>query len=552
MGRDARGAPPSGPGALGAAFLGRRVAGLVTLIRPYRRILIGAASLLAFGAALHARLLYARLAEHPGHADEAFYYSVAESLADGRGFVIDYVWQFLTPPPTLTHPSNDYWLPLASVVMAGALAVLGKSVFAALLPGIAAGLLLAPLLYVWSRLGSPSPLIGFAAAALVLFEPNLFAASLVTATVIYFALLVTASLYFANRGLRAPRFFLLAAVTAGLAHLTRHDGVLLLVALLVAIWVSPHRRRTRLTYGLLSLGLYGLTLLPWLVLNYLTLGAPFPPGALRILFVAEYEDRYAYAKELSLRAYLASGLGRILWTKVEAAGWHLKTLWQLGGVLWIPAAVALAEAVLRRDRRAGLARYGPALFFLGALFAFHTLMPFSFALVNSAVALLPVLILVAVETVRRHVAWTPVALLLLAMLGASYYGQAFRHAGTTITLNNEVGRQLAPLRRILANDPGRPPGEDVVVMTRIPWEVHLTTRYKAVQIPNDDLDTILAVAGRYRANYLLLPAERKALAGLYEGTVVDARFPLVASIPYSDPYLGPYRELRLFRIVPPS
>lgn len=524
--------------------------GLAALIGPYRRVLVPG-SLLALGAALHARLLYARLAEHPGHADEAFYYTVAENLAAGRGFVIDYVWQFLALPETLTHPSNDYWLPLASAVMSLSLVAFGTSVFAALLPGVAAGLLLAPLLYAWNRLGSRSTLAALAAAGLVLFEPNLFAASIVTSTVIYFALLTAASLYCASRGHEDPRFFLLAAAAAGLAHLTRHDGVLLLLALLVAIWTSPQRRPGRLGYALGSLLVYGLVLSPWVALNYRTLGAPFPPGALRILFVAEYEDRYAYAKELSLRSYLASGLGSVLWARVEAAGWNAKTLWQLGGLLWIPAALGVAECVLRPERREDLLRYRPALVFLGALFAFHTLLPFSFALVNSAVALLPVLILVTAETVRRHVRWTPLALLVLLALGASYYGQAFRYAGTTVTVNNDVGRQLRPLRRLVAEDSGRSSGEEAVIMTRIPWEVHLTTRYRAVQIPNDDLDTILAIARRYRANYLLLPAERTALAGLYEGTRVDARFPLVASISYSDPYLGPHRELKLFRIRQP-
>jgi 4-amino-4-deoxy-L-arabinose transferase-like glycosyltransferase len=507
--------------------------------------------LLALVAALYARLLFARLARHPGHADEAFYYAVAENLADGRGFVIDYVWQFLTLPPALTHASNDYWLPLASVAMAGAFALFGKSVSVALLPGIVAGLCLAPLLYAWSRRSSPSVLAALSAAGLVLWEPNLFAASIVTSTVIYFALLATASLYCASRGLEDPRFFLPAAAAAGLAHLTRHDGVLLLVAIGAALWLSPLPRAARSRYALLGLLAYGLVLSPWLLLNYRTLGAPFPPGAFRILFVSDYEDRYAYARELSLRTYLASGLAPILWARAEAAGWNLRTLWQLGGVLWIGAAAAAVECIIWRDRRHVLRGHVPAAVFLGALFLFHTLMPFSFALVNSAIAMLPALILVATGTLRQRVRWTSLVVLLLLALGASYYDQAFRHAGTTVSLNNDVGRQLQPLTRLLAEDRGRPPAEEIVVMTRIPWEVHLTTRYRAVQIPNDDLDTILAIARRYRANYLLLPAERAALAGLYEGTRTDARFPLVATLPYSDPYLGPARELKVFRIVPP-
>jgi hypothetical protein len=90
-------------------------------------------------------------------------------------------------------------------------------------------------------------------------------------------------------------------------------------------------------------------------------------------------------------------------------------------------------------------------------------------------------------------------------------------------------------------------------MTRNPWEVYYSTRCKAVQIPNDDLNTIFQVANKYRANYLLLPAKRKALAGLYSGEQSDERFVLVAVIPESSmkiyiPDSIPESNMKLFRI----
>jgi hypothetical protein len=55
-------------------------------------------------------------------------------------------------------------------------------------------------------------------------------------------------------------------------------------------------------------------------------------------------------------------------------------------------------------------------------------------------------------------------------------------------------------------------------------------------------------------NYLLLPAPREGLAGIYEGTRGDERFRFVAAIPYTDPYL-PFMDqdphLKLFRLVLP-
>jgi len=197
----------------------------------------------------------------------------------------------------------------------------------------------------------------------------------------------------------------------------------------------------------------------------------------------------------------------------------------------------------------------PGLLFLAALVVFHTLMPFEFGLTNSAFAFIPFLVLASTDAIRRALRSAPLALLAIGLLGAHYYARSFVMAGTIVTVNNRVGEQLAPLKAIVEHDPGRPRGEEAIVMTRIPWEVHLSTGYKAVQIPNDDLPTILTIARRYRVNYLLLPAPRQALAGIYEGTRRDERFRFVAAIPYTDPYL-PFMDenprLKLFRLVLPG
>ncbi len=85
-------------------------------------------------------------------------------------------------------------------------------------------------------------------------------------------------------------------------------------------------------------------------------------------------------------------------------------------------------------------------------------------------------------------------------------------------------------------------------MTRNPWEVHYSTGHKAIQIPNEDMDTIYQVAERYGANYLLLrlpggdqpPSSRKALESLYYGEQLDERFEFISDIPES--------TIKIFRI----
>jgi 4-amino-4-deoxy-L-arabinose transferase-like glycosyltransferase len=536
------------------ARLGRRSAWIPTLLERHRILLALSAYLLVFATALFVRLAFARLAEFPGHADPAFYYAAARNLVSGRGFEIDYIWQFRTMPPTITHQGNDYWPPLTPLVMSASMGVLGPSMLAALLPGILMGLALSPVVWLWSKACSPSAAAAFGAACLVLLEPNLLTASLNSDSIVHFAFVASVTLCVMTKALADARFFLLAAVCAALGHLTRLDGFLLMPTLLGVIWTSSHSRRARLTYLVLTPVLYLAVLAPWLLHNHATLGAFLPPASRKLFFVTQYEDLFAATKEASLRTFLDPGLSAIFWRKVDAARRNVNLLWYLGGVLWIPAVAGILEHAIRPGRRADLRRYVPALLFLGALFAFHTLIPFDFGLTNSAFAFIPFLALASTDAIRRALRSAPLALVVIGLLGAHYYARSFGMAGTIVNVNNQVGEQLAPLKTIMERDPGRPRGDEAIVMTRIPWEVNLSTGYRAVQIPHDDLATILAIARRYRVNYLLLPAPREGLADIYEGTRRDERFQFVAEIPYTDPYL-PFMDrnpsLKLFRLVLP-
>lgn len=86
-------------------------------------------------AGLLVRLGLASLAEHPGLFDPNHYYNLARNLAEGRGFVVDYIWQYHQKPAGVTHPV-DYWMPLAALWPALSMRVLGMGLLPALLPNI--------------------------------------------------------------------------------------------------------------------------------------------------------------------------------------------------------------------------------------------------------------------------------------------------------------------------------------------------------------------------------------------------------------------------------
>jgi len=495
--------------------------------------------------ALLLRLMFAGMARHPGHGDYAYYYTVAENIVDGRGFQIDYIWNYLSKPETISHLSIDYWMPLTSVIISLSLFVFGKSLFAALLPSIFAGLALSVVTYFFSKIYSASRFVAFCSSGLVLVVPSLFKYSLLTDSTIFYALFVSSSLLCMIKGWTSSRFFLLSSALAALAHLTRQDGALLIPVLLGVILLSRQHIRTKLTYVLLVLGLYFLLLSPLMIANYRTFGAPFPAGPAKTMFLTQYEDLYSYSRELSLHSYLDWGLSNIVLSKARVALSNTKTLYTfLGEIMSLFVVVGALYLVASWKKRQRWTIYLPPFLFLGILFAFYTLIatfPASDSgFMRSGMAITPFLVVIAVDAIKQIISSkTAVALgILLVALTFSY--QSISSTKSTVNFNSQLGEQLATLKEIVTNDARAQGYEEIVIMTRNPWEVYYSTRYKAIQIPNENLEIIYQVAHKYGADYLLLPAPREALKSLYEGKVSDDRFQFVDSIPNSD--------LKLFRI----
>jgi 4-amino-4-deoxy-L-arabinose transferase-like glycosyltransferase len=514
-----------------------------------------AALALAMGAALAARIVLARQAQHPGHADDAFYYDVARSLTAGRGFEIDYIWHYLAPPATVTHPANDYWLPFPSVAMAVSLRLLGDSVFAALLPGILFGVGLAPLLYWGARHRGESHLIAFSAALLALVEPTLVGASLESNSTIYYTVLVALSLLVADAGTGRPWLLLLAAVAAGLASLARQDGFLLLVLLGFLIWRAGGPWPVRARRVLVAAAAYVVTLAPLLALNYASFGRVVAPGHARLLFATRFEEGlYSYSQWPNWSTYLQWGFPNILLSKLGAAIANFEGIWEQMGWLAALSLLAMLAGALGPDRAVWWSRERPFVVFVALLLGFHTLVTTFTAgsgFLNSSPAIVPGCLLIVAGALARLLRRPPLTLLAVAILTAALAARAFTEAREVIEARNRLVQPLAHVKALIERDAMTPPAE-VVVMARVPWELHWSTGYKAIQIPADDLPTILEVARRYRANYLLLPAPRPALERLYRDERSDGRFRFVGAVPHASPDLGRYSPLKLFWIGPAS
>jgi len=211
--------------------------------------------------------------------DPAFYVQTARNLAAGRGLVSDVLWSYQFSFPSVSHPSHEYWMPMATLLMAPWIRALGDTLFAAQLPGTLCGALLVPLTYALGRIVLPGDRRIAVGAALLLLAgalPVYQAAS--TDSAAPFAVLGAGALLVGGMAIerRSVSLSLLAGLLGGLAYLTRSDGMLI-PALTGAIVVG--------SLGLTRQGLWMLVALAagcavpmgaWWIRNGLTFGVLQP------------------------------------------------------------------------------------------------------------------------------------------------------------------------------------------------------------------------------------------------------------------------------------
>ena len=238
-----------------------------------------------------------------GHGDTSFYLTLARNLAAGRGFVIDYIPDFLGEPKGLPHPATGFWMPLVSVYLAGILEVFGTAYTTAQRGMIAITSLAPALAFGVGREAFGRRRYGLLAAlCMALFDGALTAAC--QPQTHGFSVLIGGSWFYAMlRAQRDPRWFLALGPLMALAHWNRSDGVLLWVALVCWWLVSPRSRFPLRTFAAIAAG-YALVMAPLWWINMGTLGRPMPSGSSRAALLVQYEDLYRLPQNLTLAAFL--------------------------------------------------------------------------------------------------------------------------------------------------------------------------------------------------------------------------------------------------------
>jgi hypothetical protein len=497
---------------------------------------------LLFLLALAVRLLTAWPLRQPGYTD-AYYYAVsARQLSQGKGFDEPFIWNYLDPPATLPHAGYQYWMPLAAMLGGLGMALLGDSFRALQAPFVLLSALLPLVAYVvaWDLSGKHRHAIlagllavfpGFYAHVLVL--PDNFAP---------FALAGSICLWATGRGLRdrRPLWFGVAGVAAGLGHLARADGILLAGVALVAAAVprpapsNPRRKGLGILAAKLAMVVAGYLLVmgPWFIRNGRVLGTPLGGAGIQTLFLTSYDDMFAYGRPPTLQTYLAWGWGPILKSKAEALLLNLQRLWIENLLVFLLPFSALGLWRLRRERLLWPFFLYLPLLFLAMTFAF-TFPGMRGGLFHSGGALLPFFFAAAGPGLEAALLWAarrihgwqarrgwPVLSAGLVGLAALLTVLALGRAGVLSGDWNERGRGYTEIGDWLASQGAA----NAVVMVGDAPGFTWHTGHLAIAVPNEALDTILAVADRYGARYLVLDSTRpRTTDALYEGETAHPR-----------------------------
>ena len=286
--------------------------------------------LILFLITLVLRVATALPLQQAGYMDASYTLHVAENLARGRGLTEEVLWNYLDNPAGLPHPSNLYWMPLPPLLIAPFFAIFGVSYRVAQIPFIVLSLFLPLFAFYLSRKIFSRDDYAWAAGLFTAFSgfytvywvsPDNFTPFALTAGLCLFAM---------ARGIEtsAARYFILAGILAGLSHLSRADGLLLLAVAPLALLSHPASRIPSHPFGFAQgkvlrftfyvlLG-YLLVMSPWFLRNYFAVGSPFPSAGTKTLWLTNYDEVFRYTDDLTLTRYLAWGIGPILGSKLYA------------------------------------------------------------------------------------------------------------------------------------------------------------------------------------------------------------------------------------------
>jgi 4-amino-4-deoxy-L-arabinose transferase-like glycosyltransferase len=470
----------------------------------------------------------------PGTMDSHYYYGGGRSLLQNRAFVEPYIWNYLDDLPGLPAPSHLYWMPLPSILVALAQALLGQTFAAAQIPFILLAAVLPLVSYGTSWTLSHNRRQAVAAGLLTVFSGFYVPYWTIPETFAPFAVAGALALYGLGRWMEShdDRWLLGAGLLAGLGHLCRADGVLLLGTGLLLVLLGTQRRAGALARSAAALLVgYLAVMAPWFARNWHVIGRPLSAAGARTIFLRNYDELFSHGTLPSLEHYLAWGWINIARSKLEAGWTSLQTLIAVNNLVFLaPLSLIGFWATRRRSFLWPAWAYGAALY--GVMTLLFTYPGMRGGLFHSSATLLPALFAASTVGLDTAVGWVArrrrqwdrhqaqrffsLGVVVLAMgMSLLIYSRQVIGTGSWAdpSWNQADGAMIEVGRWIRTRTKAAP-----VVMVGNPPAFTYHTGLWSVVIPNEGVAETVRAARRYGAKYIVLDQNRPApLASLYNG-----------------------------------
>ena len=535
------------------------------------------------------------LQHQPGYTDAYYYLNAATRLTHGQGLTDAALWTYIGAPPALPAPAFLYWMPLASLLEAAGIAIGGwllGSFHAAQLVALVCYVSLAIIGYRLGRQSGGTRRTGWLAGLLTIFSGFFLPYWTNTDTFAVYALIGALALVAMGDGRAAlsarhrtevqrstnevpsglPSLspegtslvtfhvpfghqpnalasgstlyvrWALAGALCGLAHLTRADGLLLLIVLIiVALWGRP---KAGIAPALIGIAAYVLVMMPWAIHNLNTVGTVLPVGGFQTAWLRNYDQIAAYPPGASLTDFLAWGLGNIVQSRWTAFIVNLQTFVAVEGLIVLTPFMVLGAWRRRTDPRFG----GFVLYAIGL----HVLMTFVFAfpglrggLLHSAAALVPFWAALGAAGFDEALVWAAKRRRWPLRQAKAIFGTAL--IGYAIVFSLLIGtRQIngwngadAFYRQI-----GATLTRDSIVMVNDPSAFYYETGLSAIVVPDSPPDVLATLVARYGVTTVILDENRPdSLADLYEAKTT---LPFLRAEP---PLAGQPTDVRIFSVI---
>ena len=514
---------------------------------------------LLFVLGLIVPFIISRFQSLPGYMDADYYFAGGLQLANGNGFTEPYLWNYLDDPQGLPHPSHTYWMPLASIVSAIGMWLTGQSSYAAgrlpfLLLSACVPLLTAALAFRISRQTNLALISGLFSIFSLYYAPFMP----VPDNYPLFMLLGSTFLLLAPR--REKWIPVALGALAGLLTLARSDGLLWLgLAALAIMWKASHNddgaRNTFRAWamrivpaGLLVLLGYLCTMGWWHARNLNSFGSLLTPGGGRLLWLQNYNQTFIYPPDALTRdSFLQAGWDAAIQNRLRAFVSNFSNAFAAQGGIFLFPFILIGLWQLRRELRTKIAVTGWLMLFV----VMTVIFPFagsrgSFFHAGAAFqpywwVAAPIGMDAVLDWARRRGQFTdknaPVFLHGILVL-LTIFMTAYLVNVRVIADGWAQDDLIYPSVENRLQEAGIRPDEAVIV--RNPPGYFIASGRSSIALPFGEESTILDVAERFGAAYLVLEE-----GGTFE-TIQD-----LYDEPQSHPsfvYIGEINEAKLYRI----